>query len=151
MKEKTGKQPTTSKFLDTCRKEFLFLKEYGFHEVPQDDERGRYKISFKNDDYIVVIEGIHHGDGAIVSLIDTNGREALPIHIVPKKDRKKYTDIMGRATSQLDEIKADAMLIKEQCVGVFKGDYDKFDVAAREWKRMRNRDSAHSLQNRRLP
>ena len=147
----TGKRPTAIKFLETCRKEFLFLKEYGFHEVPQEEERGRYEISFKNNEYMILIEGIHHGDGAIVSLFDTNGREALPIHLVPKKERKKYTDIMGRTKSQLDEIRTDAMLIKEQCASIFKGDRDKFEMAAREWKRMRNPGYARSLQKRKLP
>ena len=144
-------RPTTNKFLDTCRKEFSFLKKFDFKEIQQDDNRGRFKISFKNSEYVVTIEGINYGANVTVSLFDINGNEALPIDITPKAERQIYQQLMQRASSQLEQIILNAKLISEQCAGIFQGNHDKFKVAANEWRRMKDKEYARSLQKRKLP
>jgi hypothetical protein len=122
------KAPNLDEFKNQCRTEFEFLiNDFGFKEqkLSLDNHKNEFIIEFVRDDLQVIIEGVSYGSVAIVFLRNSKGRGIWIEYLDPK-----FQPFIQRKTDgQLEDIRRQAILLREYGLELLKGDYSVLESA----------------------
>ena len=123
---------STKEFKDICRNEFSYLIDnFEFHEddsllSPYDNE---FQIKFRRQDFVVIVEGIHYGSAAMVTLEDTKDRRISVEQLNPEFEPLKRKKSTARRPGQIEDIKRGARLLYQYGLELLKGDFSVFEQA----------------------
>ncbi len=149
--KKDSAMPTLAQFKDACRREFSFLSELGYSELLHADDADHFIVRYSNGELVLSIRGENWGQHAGVRVVHVDGREAPVGWFIPVSERKNRPSFESTGFSQLDDIRAAALMVARHCRDALAGDAAKFDAVAEEWRRVRDPDYRQSLQKRKLP
>lgn len=151
MKSKLPTPPTFEEFVRVSRDAFSFLSECGFSETPLPKQKftNSFQVRFSNGKVVIVVEGMHYGQRALVYLEDLAGVR-VPLYLfVPHEHRSVRAQRQAGEPDQCVQIRTDAQLVRDHCIDFVKGDMTRFYERASEWKRITGGD--RSYQKRELP
>lgn len=135
--------PTLDEFVSSARKEFGFLAEYGFAEVPQPvaQYQNPFEVHYEREGWRVVVEGLSYGFCAGIRVTSPDGRKAAFGHIVPKEYWKEHRDGLGRG--QLGDIRYEALALKEYGQDLLEGDDSIMDELCRRTEKFIEQDKEY--------
>lgn len=124
--------PTLYEFLNTCRDELAYLKDYGFNEVSPPNHRSanKFEIWFRADDRYIIVQGEGWGEIAYIMLEHASGLELGEIFLVPKDKRPKKKKRKKRGNSQLQQVRNAAKRLKLYGVDFLEGNLERFFALA---------------------
>lgn len=124
--------PTVEEFRIVAREAFQFAVAHGFTEVPAlrwpDDQ---FQIWFRRGDEFIIISGEGWGSTASVDLEHISGVELPVIYLVPPESRPKRSKHKWRNSSQLSQIREQALWLKLHGNDFLSGDLARFLSLAR--------------------
>ena len=123
--------PKLDEFLSSARREFSFLADHGFSEVPppKAQYQNPFEVHYERLGWRIVIEGLSYGFCAGIRIVSPDGRKGGFGHVVPEEYWKQHRDGLGRG--QLGDIRYEAMTLREFGQDFLAGDTSIMDELIR--------------------
>ena len=140
------KRSLIEEFKNICRSEFSYLcNDFDFREdtSPPAQHENEFKIKFVRQDLVVIVEGIHYGSTAMVSLENSRGHRISVQQLNPDFQPLKRMKTKAQRPGQIEDIKREASLLKQYGSELLRGDLSQFEKAIEKmdvaWNEYQNR------------
>lgn len=129
--------PTLEEFKAASRREFAFLLEHGFEEVPQPQKKYQnpYEVHFMKEGWRLIVEGHSYGFGAGLSVHSPDGRDGYFHYLIENGFWDSHRNGLGRG--QLGDLKYQRLCLETFGRRFLDGDWREFDTIVERHSRWR--------------